>query len=346
MDLLIKPFLVCCSDGYIIDCYGPLKDNFNDAKILDYILKMIMSYICSCKSGRKIPGSCAHVGTCIYYLSFWKFNQLLLPGTHLKKIRINGELSEPPNRPKLVRSRRSLQKKNFLKEEISQSEESESETDKSKMIVDLPIEILNRNRAKEIWITQILKLGQDKTKTISLFGSEIKFIVEHLGIFQLHELIQTWSSNCLNNMNLKISDDSENIFFKRIKRKIQFHSFYTAKCSFCRKNTSAIIKFKHQPNYLFIQASHANIKIDDIPMDIEIEEKSFRFLCCSIHQPDHFKAVFRFEKDLYLVDDLDQSVKFIRKSDTIENGNKTLRRLILSALLNFKHLKKNSLKKN
>jgi hypothetical protein len=39
MDLLIKPFIICCADGYIIDCYGPFQANQNDAKILEYILE-------------------------------------------------------------------------------------------------------------------------------------------------------------------------------------------------------------------------------------------------------------------------------------------------------------------
>jgi hypothetical protein len=39
MDLLIKPFLICCADGYIIDCYGPFQANQNDATIFDYILE-------------------------------------------------------------------------------------------------------------------------------------------------------------------------------------------------------------------------------------------------------------------------------------------------------------------
>ena len=40
MDLLFKPFIVCCADGYIIDCYGPFQANQNDAKIFDYILEI------------------------------------------------------------------------------------------------------------------------------------------------------------------------------------------------------------------------------------------------------------------------------------------------------------------
>jgi hypothetical protein len=38
-DLLIKPFIICCADGYFIDCYGPFQANQNDASIFDYVLK-------------------------------------------------------------------------------------------------------------------------------------------------------------------------------------------------------------------------------------------------------------------------------------------------------------------
>jgi hypothetical protein len=38
-DSLFKPFILCCADGYIIDCYGPFAANENDALILDYVLK-------------------------------------------------------------------------------------------------------------------------------------------------------------------------------------------------------------------------------------------------------------------------------------------------------------------
>ena len=39
LDNLIKPFILCCADGYFIDCYGPFQANFNDAGILKYILE-------------------------------------------------------------------------------------------------------------------------------------------------------------------------------------------------------------------------------------------------------------------------------------------------------------------
>jgi hypothetical protein len=36
---LTKPFIMCCADGYIIDCYGPFKANLNDATIFEYIME-------------------------------------------------------------------------------------------------------------------------------------------------------------------------------------------------------------------------------------------------------------------------------------------------------------------
>jgi hypothetical protein len=38
LDHLIKPFIMCCADGYFIDCYGPFAANVNDANILKHIL--------------------------------------------------------------------------------------------------------------------------------------------------------------------------------------------------------------------------------------------------------------------------------------------------------------------
>ncbi len=38
LDLLVKPFIICCTDGYVIDCYGPFQAHLNDAKIFQHIL--------------------------------------------------------------------------------------------------------------------------------------------------------------------------------------------------------------------------------------------------------------------------------------------------------------------
>ena len=36
---LIKPFIICCPDGYIVDVYGPYGGKFNDTKIFDHIFQ-------------------------------------------------------------------------------------------------------------------------------------------------------------------------------------------------------------------------------------------------------------------------------------------------------------------
>jgi hypothetical protein len=38
LDLLIKPFIICCADGYFIDVYGPYPARRNDAVIFDHVL--------------------------------------------------------------------------------------------------------------------------------------------------------------------------------------------------------------------------------------------------------------------------------------------------------------------
>ena len=38
-DSLFKPFIICCADGYILDCFGHFAANKNDSKILNYFLE-------------------------------------------------------------------------------------------------------------------------------------------------------------------------------------------------------------------------------------------------------------------------------------------------------------------
>ena len=53
-DSLIKPFCICCTDGYFIDCYGPFQANLNDAKILEYIFETDEDFKNLCTKGKTI----------------------------------------------------------------------------------------------------------------------------------------------------------------------------------------------------------------------------------------------------------------------------------------------------
>ena len=35
---LIQPFIICCTDGFFIDCYGPCQARHNDATIFRHFL--------------------------------------------------------------------------------------------------------------------------------------------------------------------------------------------------------------------------------------------------------------------------------------------------------------------
>jgi hypothetical protein len=45
LDLLIKPFIICCADGYLIDIYGPYAARRNDASILEHVLNSDINLI-------------------------------------------------------------------------------------------------------------------------------------------------------------------------------------------------------------------------------------------------------------------------------------------------------------
>jgi len=46
--------MMCCADGYFIDCYGPFPATLNDANIFRYILKTDNDLIELCKEKTQI----------------------------------------------------------------------------------------------------------------------------------------------------------------------------------------------------------------------------------------------------------------------------------------------------
>ena len=50
----------------------------------------------------------------------------------------------------------------------------------------------------------------------------------------------------------------------------------------------------------------------DLPMLIEVCNKKFSFICCTIGNGGHFKAVFCLNKSFWLINDMDNSKGFKR----------------------------------
>ena len=69
-------------------------------------LRLIKGYACTCFQGKRQAGCCVHAGVLIYYLSYAKYNNILLPGEHLNAVLVDLEKNESPNKPRYVTHKR------------------------------------------------------------------------------------------------------------------------------------------------------------------------------------------------------------------------------------------------
>ena len=83
-DNLIKPFTICCSDGYFIDCYGPFQANQNDSTILEYILdndQDLVDLLVPDKTvifldrGKVFIEKCFLIKQFLYFINFLRFSR-------------------------------------------------------------------------------------------------------------------------------------------------------------------------------------------------------------------------------------------------------------------------------
>ena len=68
--------------------------------------KAIQRWVCSCQSGRRIAGCCAHVATVLYYLCYAKYTETIPPASQLNSIFVNISENQAANRPVIVRNKR------------------------------------------------------------------------------------------------------------------------------------------------------------------------------------------------------------------------------------------------
>lgn len=167
---------------------------------------------------------------------------------------------------------------------------------------------LNWNQAKEFWITKIMKYNEKiANKEITLYGSESNRFIRHINEFQKHILVQVCGANCSKNKNVIIQRDCDKIYFKKIQKKVEIYSGYDDICSECQSKITCEINFENNPNFLFIESIHSNILYNDLPKIAKINGKSYKLLCSTIHQNDHFSSLFLINNFIFKIDDLDKS---------------------------------------
>ncbi|CAF1131412.1 unnamed protein product, partial [Brachionus calyciflorus] len=95
---------------------------------------ILKSFICSCKTGRRVVGCCSHVAAVIYYMSFAKHNYLSSNSAdYLNSILVNMESFETANDPKYIRNKRENNSLNLPNSGLTlSSSSSESSDDENK----------------------------------------------------------------------------------------------------------------------------------------------------------------------------------------------------------------------
>jgi len=212
-----------------------------------------------------------------------------------------------------------IKNKNFLNLQMNQ-------TSRTLIRIVKYIDELNWDKAREIWVNDIMKYNEVPINyTISLFGSDRERFYSYLHSFQEHSVTQLCSPNC-EDYNKIIYQDSVEISFQKINRKVELFSGISGICSKCKTLLSSRIRFKSKSSFIFVQSAYERIFIHEIPKLLKIDGLQYRFLCSTIYKPGHFVSIFDFNDQFFIVDDLDQSVSLLppfepNKSESNETTN-------------------------
>jgi hypothetical protein len=194
------------------------------------------------------------------------------------------------------------------------------------------IDVFEWDKAREVWINEILELNVAPTKNIlSMFGDEFNLIIKYLNKNQVHDLIQQCDKKCINN-NTVIDDNSTDIYLKKnyADANVYIYSFLR-NCRQCKNQINPKIVFKNLPNFIFVNSISTNIFASEIPKELSIENNKYKLLCASVIKKskygdngNHFVGVYNLNENLYIVDDLDRSVKHLpplNSSQIIKRSN-------------------------
>jgi hypothetical protein len=169
------------------------------------------------------------------------------------------------------------------------------------------IDLLKWNEARFIWIHEVLKLPITINKQgkpwLNTWGNTYDMFYNKIRVFQEFSYTISCSDGCINNNNTRNCQD---LFFDKENELVSLSRNYV--CRICKKPiTQSVYTFKHDPVWLFIQAIQSTRKLiyfKDLPINLSINNTSFKLLCATIYSMKHFKSIFYIDNTAYLVDDL------------------------------------------
>ena len=126
------------------------------------------------------------------------------------------------------------------------------------------------------------------------------------------------NENCINNRAI-IRDNSYTIFFNKINNNINVYSCFTGLCRTCHLNIGTEVDFgDNLPNFIFIEAAHLNIFFNDLPKELEFNNRKFRLLCGTviIPQRNHYVGIVELNSNLYVIDGIGRRCTYLPPNNT------------------------------
>ena len=160
------------------------------------------------------------------------------------------------------------------------------------------------DRAKTIWILKYMRLSTHEINEFTVYGGVYDSFIKHLSSLQQHVFL----CDCEPLIERRITDLSFFLFDGQLS-----FSFHDNFCGKCLSEFNSMRYFKTTPLWLFIEIDDTNgpITIKEIPHCLNIAQLEYKFLFTIFHEfnekkpnLNHFRAIFKHDENLYLIDDL------------------------------------------
>ncbi len=175
-----------------------------------------------------------------------------------------------------------------------------------KIIID-QINLKKWDLSRQIWIVDVMKYDKAlENNKISIFGTIHEMFIKYMGVYQQHNIVQKCDIHCENH-NKIVSDQVNQLFFRKKGEIVQLHTFHKQNCKSCKKRVSHVFNFNHSIKLIFVEAA-SDMFIDEIPKQLHIQNNMLSLLCTVLHDYNHFIGVFELFKNRYIVDDLPPNI--------------------------------------
>ena len=159
------------------------------------------------------------------------------------------------------------------------------------------------NRAKTLWILEVLDMKPNNNNFFDLLGTEFEFFSKYLRFFQE---IKFSCTSCSFSMTMK------DLYFFKKNDVLNFSIFNTDSCKFCKIDLNHD-GFIQTPFWLVVESLYNDslepILFTDVPKNFSYKDQNFQLLFGTMHSNLHFTSFFYLKNSFYYFDDLNHPMK-------------------------------------